>query len=97
MNNEVKQQWLAALRGPDYQQGHKFLRTGLGFCCLGVLCDLFIKATGKGRWDKVESVNNGVEGDAYYNFVTPDSSLKQNKILPDVVIEWAGLKDNESP
>ncbi len=38
---ELRRAWLEALRGPDYQQTQGGLRTGLAFCCLGVLCDLY--------------------------------------------------------
>lgn len=44
MNVDIKQQWLRALRGGKYQQGHGKLRhtddSGDKYCCLGVLCDL---------------------------------------------------------
>lgn len=43
---EVKEAWLKALRSGDYAQGkHRLLTThGAAFCCLGVLCDLGVKA-----------------------------------------------------
>jgi len=34
-------EWIAALRGGEYAQDGAYLRTGSGFCCLGVACDLF--------------------------------------------------------
>lgn len=49
MNAEIKQQWLAALRSGEYQQGYKQLRSWDYFCCLGVLCDLHAKTT-SGQW-----------------------------------------------
>jgi len=44
MNPEVKELWLAALRSGEYKQGRQRLRTDDEFCCLGVLCDLAVKA-----------------------------------------------------
>ena len=43
MANKVLENWIKALRSGDYKQGKNFLRTGDTYCCLGVLCDLFIK------------------------------------------------------
>ena len=45
MNPEVKAKWLEALRSGEYEQGHGKLRSGDDeYCCLGVLCDLAVKA-----------------------------------------------------
>ena len=43
MNPQIKQKWVDALRSGEYQQGQYCLRTDNGFCCLGVLCDLYGK------------------------------------------------------
>ena len=41
MNQDVKQQWIEALRGGEYKQGRGVLRSKEDeYCCLGVLCDL---------------------------------------------------------
>ncbi len=41
MTPELKDKWLNALRGTDYQQGTGTLRSNNNkFCCLGVLCDV---------------------------------------------------------
>lgn len=87
MNPEVKTQWLAALRGEEYQQAEGGLRLGrpehgpVCHCCLGVLCDLHAKATG-GRWEP--SVACGDNAAAYLNEVS---------YLPREVQAWAGLLD----
>ena len=48
MNPKIKAQWLAALRSGEYQQGKGALRRTIQgeekFCCLGVLCELAVKA-----------------------------------------------------
>lgn len=50
MNPEVKQMWLEALRSGRYKQDTGYLRIENGYCCLGVLCDLYPKA----NWEIVE-------------------------------------------
>ena len=54
MNPEVKKLWVEALRSGEYEQCHYSLKSGNRFCCLGVLCDLHSKETGKGSWAKDE-------------------------------------------
>lgn len=57
MNPEWKKKWLDALRSGEYKQTRGMLRrceedTGqIGFCCLGVLCDL-VQKEGIGRWEE---------------------------------------------
>jgi hypothetical protein len=99
MNQDIKAQWVTALRSGNYAQTDGRLRkistrdgeTEEGFCCLGVLCDLAVKA--------------GVISEptqATYNF--EDSTIidyqygeeKEESILPKAVIEWAEL-DSTSP
>lgn len=53
---EIKAEWLAALRGGEYEQGQGLLRRDnhlkkgqSQYCCLGVLCDLLVKK-GIGQW-----------------------------------------------
>jgi hypothetical protein len=41
MNSDIKQRWVDALRSGTYTQGEGRLRTPTGYCCLGVLCDLY--------------------------------------------------------
>jgi len=38
---ELRTNWLAALRGKKYKQTQEVLRNESGFCCLGVLCDIY--------------------------------------------------------
>jgi hypothetical protein len=78
MNEQVKQKWVDALRSGDYQQGQCYLRTNSGFCCLGVLCDLY------GKENNVEwnLANNGHN----YEFQEFES------YLPSSVRKWADLE-----
>lgn len=51
MNIDNAKLWTTALRSGKYEQGREALRRdGDRFCCLGVLCDVFHKTTGKGKW-----------------------------------------------
>jgi hypothetical protein len=43
MNKEFKKLWIEALRSGEYQQGTSALNANGKFCCLGVLCEVFIK------------------------------------------------------
>ena len=79
MNEQVKQKWLSALRSGDYKQTQNYLYADNGFCCLGVLCDLY------GKEHNVEW-NFDEDGD-YYRFQNNQSSL------PRPVVEWAGVED----
>jgi len=45
MYADIKARWLAALRSGNYKQGKSYLhnRDEDTYCCLGVLCDLYVK------------------------------------------------------
>ena len=44
MDAKIKGSWVKALRSGEYKQGQGSLHNGVGFCCLGVLCDIEIDA-----------------------------------------------------
>ena len=77
MDSKVKQQWIEALRSKNYQQTTNYLRTQQGYCCLGVLCDLYAKEHNGVGWD--------VAGDVDYEF------LDEIQTMPEEVKIWAGL------
>jgi hypothetical protein len=79
MNSQVKQQWITALRSNEYNQTQGSLRTSEGYCCLGVLCDLYVKE------HDVEEWNVGPHGSYAFK--------GEPNILPNCVIEWSGLND----
>jgi len=82
MNPEIKQLWVDALRSGDYNQTTGVLHDGFGYCCLGVLCDLAVKA---GVVSEVDP--NGIAHRAVYDGA--------DLILPNTVREWAGLESSE--
>lgn len=57
MNLERMKQWVKALRSGDYLQTAGTLRDSTGFCCLGVIQDLYVK-DGKGHWEPEKAGTN---------------------------------------
>ena len=76
MKAGVKKRWVAALRSGDYTQGKGALRRGDGFCCLGVLCDVYRIEKGE-EWVR--------DGDEIWLFGGRAVDL------PLEVLTWAGL------
>ena len=89
MNPEVKQKWIDALRSGDYEQGSEKLRTPNGYCCLGVLCDLYAQEHDT-QWEFRGYDENADETNPhpmdYWYFGD------QSEFLPESVMNWAGLK-----
>lgn len=85
MNPEIKAQWDAALRSGEYQQTQGWLRTDEGYCCLGVLTDLAVKA-GIGEWVEVRDDRFG-----FVARVDPSIGAPEMGVLPLAVQQWAGL------
>ena len=84
MNTEVKQKWIDALRSGKYDQGSEKLRSVNGYCCLGVLCDLYSKEQGT-EWEFRGLRETNLQPQDYWYFED------QSEFLPDSVKEWAGL------
>ena len=86
MNPDIKKKWIAALESGEYSQTTQRLKDANGFCCLGVLTDLFIKETDEGEWQE----QHGVQV-----FVSLPDALerveKESSFLPQRVKQWAGL------
>ena len=51
MNPDIKSKWIQALRSGNYKQAKGSLRVDDGFCCLGVLCDVYQKEVGDANWE----------------------------------------------
>jgi hypothetical protein len=77
MNPQIKQKWVSVLRSGEYQQTQGRLRTDNGFCCLGVLCDLY---------GKEHNVEWEPGCDNHYEFQGNNASLSL------YVVEWSGLE-----
>jgi len=89
MNQEIKAKWLEALRSGEYKQGMKKLKSGDNFCCLGVLCDIYRKETGKGEWKEI--IEPG-EIHATMNFFS-EKEYNCGTLTEDVG-KWAGFENN---
>jgi len=84
MNTEVKQKWIDALRSGKYDQGSEKLRSVQGYCCLGVLCDLYSQEQ-DAEWEFRGITETNLQPQDYWYFED------QSEFLPDSVKEWAGL------
>lgn len=87
MKADLKAKWIAALRSGEYQQGHGVLRSGDHYCCLGVLCEVALKA------GVLLNVNREATSGNNIPVVKYDEAID---FLPRQVKEWAGL-DREAP
>lgn len=85
MKKKIKEQWIEALRSGEYQQTAGCLHSENGFCCLGVLTDLYLK----------EFDEDWTAGDPSDEVLSYHIDGEYNYLLEDVKI-WAGL-DSESP
>ena len=80
MNSDIAKMWVDALESGNYKQGRKRLRKRDSFCCLGVLCDLYIKHEKKGSWGDNEFISS--------NYLSSYFSGS----LPTEVQDWSGMK-----
>ena len=83
MDANIKQKWLDALRSGKYAQAQERLHTEDGFCCLGVLCEVYIKEHGLDRslmWEEGTGLDEGEM------FIFGSSTY-----LPKQVMNWANV------
>jgi hypothetical protein len=97
VKEDIKAQWVAALRSGEFEQGKTALKTNEGsYCCLGVLCELAVR---EGVAVAVPSIGKDNEFSAHSNnYFGPgpdwDSDGMESGLLPEVVQKWAGLLDS---
>lgn len=82
MNDNAKL-WVTALRSGLYTQTEGRLRNDDAYCCLGVACNVYHEATGRGYWD-------GEDMDGYLIFNVSDTDASGIS-LPEAVADWLGL------
>jgi hypothetical protein len=82
--NAAAKKWVKALRSGKYKQGKNYLRTGDRFCCLGVACELAVKA-GIIPPASEPTIQAAVKGVLAYE--------DQKFGLPKSVQTWLGLQD----
>ena len=85
MNTEVKQKWIGALRSGKYEQGSEKLRSVTGYCCLGVLCDLYAQEHNT-QWEFRGDEEINPQSQDYWYFD------EHSEFLPESVMNWAELK-----
>jgi hypothetical protein len=98
VNKEAIAEWVAALRSGRYKQAHeelgvRFDDNTMGFCCLGVACEVFADQLGLTR------IAHGRHGQTYgYAWMDGkrDRSTITFGILPAPVADYLGF-DNENP
>lgn len=83
MKNNIKEEWIAALRSGDYAQGAGKLNRNGEYCCLGVLCDMAAKQ------GVVEDSIVRQDGNIMHRYGYSVA------VLPRQVAVWAGLKVHE--
>jgi hypothetical protein len=95
MKKDVADKWVAALRSGEYPQARGGLhiiretQSGPGFCCLGVLCDLFTKVDpGHCRWTNISKLP---DEDSTRFFIECGSELSTTAV-PQRVQSWSGLR-----
>jgi hypothetical protein len=85
MNPEIKKEWVNALLSGEFEQTTQVLKDEFGYCCLGVLCEVYKKLTGKGNWVKLEG------GQMQFN---DGSEYWRTNVLPPKVRSWAEVDAN---
>ena len=85
MNPEVKQKWIDALRSGKYEQGSEKLRSVSGYCCLGVLCDLYAQEHDT-QWEFRGNEETNLQPMDYWYYEG------ESEFLPESVMDWAELK-----
>ncbi len=80
MKKEILDEWVENLTNGKYQQSENLLCSDTGFCCLGVLTDMYIKKH-KLSWD--------------YNKENKFSSIGgEHAMLPEAVAKWAEFDED---
>ena len=84
MREDVKAQWVAALRSGEFEQGRGSLHEqrvdgSSAFCCLGVLCELAVEAGVVERGEVPTFPSSVIDYDG------------DTGILPLKVMRWAGM------
>lgn len=87
MDEEIKAQWVEALRSGQYRQARGVLSAkqedgSMTHCCLGVLCELLLA---QGRLQRVEA-----DGVIFYGTSNADMN---NALLPEGIVAPLGLGD----
>lgn len=93
MKKEIKEKWVKALRSGKYKQATCSLHVkGGGYCCLGVLTDLYLKDKGiSDGWSK------DVDGKSCLVKLSKKGWYQLESYLPKKVYDWAGIEGVNRP
>jgi hypothetical protein len=91
INKTNIRKWVKALRSGKYKQTSGTLQDDVGYCCLGVACDVFAKETGKGKW-RTADFSSGKQ--FITNFGT-DEEMIHEADLPPAVMRWFGIRKSD--
>ena len=83
MNKEVKDKWVAALKSGKYKQGRGQLNGESGYCCLGVLTEVYIEQMKKNR--KKSKVSKASISTTHCEQYLVNGETKATHLLPKVV------------
>jgi hypothetical protein len=81
-----RRMWVKALRSGEYEQTMGCLRDNVGFCCLGVACDVYLKSGDASKTTKWET-------NKFFRYKRGDEGLIAT-VLPAPVKDWLGLQDD---
>lgn len=89
VNRANIQLWIEALESGHYQQGTGVLRRGDQYCCLGVACDLAVRAG-------VAQAFEPAPHEQKWRYGAPGEGIGEAASihLPPVVRDWLGLEDS---
>lgn len=90
MDSYWKNSWVDALRSGQYSQTEEILRDNAGFCCLGVLCDLYKKELNVGTWEDRSPFDS--DGS---NFVFIIDGIAESGALPGKIASLLDLQDDD--
>ena len=88
MNPKVKKLWIAALKSGKYSQTKLVLKDYKGYCCLGVLCDLYAKT------QKKKGFYSNDDGVTFQFHDTSRAVPYQTANLPKQVQKWSGVNSH---
>ena len=87
-NANVRTLWIEALRSGEYKQTREYLHNPQGYCCLGVLCDIFRKQNPS----SCEWVLPQDKGSYVFSTNEEEDGWVQEESYPPILVrDWAGL------
>lgn len=93
MNIRIKELWIKALRSGEFRQTKHDLKTDDGYCCLGVLCELYRIENG-GEW--VPRPKKTFKGDKkLHSYKLKHDHGNADRVLDYFIADWAGFKKFE--